>query len=509
MPECFTWLHLTDLHAGMKNQDWLWPDIKEKFFEDLKKLIEKSGPADLVLFTGDLTQKGSAEEFEQVDSILNELWKVLQESGSEPVFLAVPGNHDLLRPADEEDPLLILLTQWNNQPKVREKFWDDPNSVYRQIVNRSFENYRNWWKRLTIKPDNINDGMLPGDFSATFRKENAKLGIVGLNTAFLQLNSSDYKEKLAIHARQFHKACGGSGPDWIKQHHACLFMTHHPVSWLNREAQQQVNEHIMAYGRFAVHLCGHMHETVYRNTEEAGTEARRLWQGRSLFGLEYFGDKKERREFGYNIGKTELTETQGKLFFFPRQIYLQGGQKEFIRDTSVKLIDELHTVPKNFDLHQSCITPSTPQITTQNGNSENLSGSKKIQIFIICADEDDAVAQRIYNDLEQMGCRPWLESKDVKAGQYSDQMFRSVMEKSDYILALLSKHSLTQRGMAQKQLKKALDIFEEFPSGEIFLIPIRLDDTEAQEETLRNLKPADFRSSYVYGFQQVVRAVSD
>ncbi|MEE4358318.1 MAG: metallophosphoesterase, partial [Desulfococcaceae bacterium] len=319
MPECFTWLHLTDLHAGMKNQGWLWPDIKEKFFEDLKKLTDKSGPVDLVLFTGDLTQKGSAEEFEKVDSILTELWKVLKESGSEPVFLAVPGNHDLLRPADEEDPLLILLTQWNEQPKVREKFWNDQNTSYHQIVNRSFENYRNWWNRLTIKPDNINDGMLPGDFSATVRKENAKLGIVGLNTAFLQLNSSDYKEKLAIHARQFHKACGGDGPDWIKQHHACLFMTHHPVSWLNREAQQQVNEHIMAYGRFAVHLCGHMHETVYRNTEEAGTEARRLWQGRSLFGLEYFGDKKERREFGYNIGKIELAETQGKLFFFPRQ----------------------------------------------------------------------------------------------------------------------------------------------------------------------------------------------
>ncbi|MEE4356480.1 MAG: toll/interleukin-1 receptor domain-containing protein, partial [Desulfococcaceae bacterium] len=228
-----------------------------------------------------------------------------------------------------------------------------------------------------------------------------------------------------------------------------------------------------------------------------------------LFGLEYFGDKKERREFGYNIGKIELAETQGKLFFFPRQTFLIGGQKEIRSDIAVKLTDELHTVPKNFDLHQSCITSSPPQITAQNGKTENLSGFKKIQIFIICADEDDAVAQRIYNDLEQMGCRPWLEGRDVSVGQNPDQIFRSVMEKSDYILALLSRHSLTQRGMAQKQLKKALDIFDEFPSGEIFLIPIRLDDTEAQEETLRNLKPADFRSSYADGFQQVVRAVSD
>ena len=145
---------------------------------------------------------------------------------------------------------------------------------------------------------------------------------------------------------------------------------------------------------------------------------------------------------------------------------------------------------------------------TDSRNTEPYSSSDTgKKIFIICAEEDDAVAQRLYNDLKQMGCRPWLESRDVKAGQYSDQMFRSVMEKSDYVLALLSKHSL-KRGMAQKQLKKALDIFEEFPAGDIFLIPLQLDDTEAQEEALRNLKKADFRSSYAQGFKQIVRAVA-
>ncbi|MGE0085849.1 MAG: SAV_2336 N-terminal domain-related protein [Desulfococcaceae bacterium] len=144
-------------------------------------------------------------------------------------------------------------------------------------------------------------------------------------------------------------------------------------------------------------------------------------------------------------------------------------------------------------------------------NSENTSPYSSSdtgkKIFIICAEEDNNTAKRIYNDLKLLGCNPWLAAIDVKAGQYSDQIFRSVMEKSDYVLALLSKHSLTQRGMALKQLKKALDIFEEFPSGDIFLIPLQLDETKPQEDALRNLKPADFRSSYEEGFNQILRAI--
>jgi len=62
-----SWLHLTDLHRGMKEQRWLWPGVRGIFFDDLKKLHEKCGPWDLVLFTGDLTQRGSAEEFQKVN----------------------------------------------------------------------------------------------------------------------------------------------------------------------------------------------------------------------------------------------------------------------------------------------------------------------------------------------------------------------------------------------------------------------------------------------------------
>jgi len=47
----FNWLHLTDLHLGMKEQDTLLPNIQQQFLTDIGRLQEKCGPWDVVLFT--------------------------------------------------------------------------------------------------------------------------------------------------------------------------------------------------------------------------------------------------------------------------------------------------------------------------------------------------------------------------------------------------------------------------------------------------------------------------
>ena len=126
------WLHLTDLHRGMKEGGWLWPSVRESFFDDLKRLHDKCGPWDLVLFTGDLAQRGQSSEFEQVDHILAQLWKLLRELGSDPKLLAVPGNHDLVRP-DLRIPAVKLLLRWTQELQVQEEFWDSEDSPFPKL----------------------------------------------------------------------------------------------------------------------------------------------------------------------------------------------------------------------------------------------------------------------------------------------------------------------------------------------------------------------------------------
>jgi 3',5'-cyclic AMP phosphodiesterase CpdA len=101
MAESINWLHLTDLHLGLDDQGWLWPQVKHEFFRDIAQLAGDIGGWDLVFFTGDLTQRGSKAEFDCLSRELEELWVVLAKSGSTPRLCLILGNHDLDRPPSD------------------------------------------------------------------------------------------------------------------------------------------------------------------------------------------------------------------------------------------------------------------------------------------------------------------------------------------------------------------------------------------------------------------------
>ena len=86
----FRWLHLSDLHAGMSDLDWMWPSFKTLFLEDLKRVFDKSGPWDVVVFSGDLAQRGAKADYGKVTEALLDVWRVQEELGFKPALVAVP-----------------------------------------------------------------------------------------------------------------------------------------------------------------------------------------------------------------------------------------------------------------------------------------------------------------------------------------------------------------------------------------------------------------------------------
>ncbi len=145
----FCWLHLTDLHCGQFGQRHLWPEIRHRFFEDLDKLFAMCGPWQAVLFSGDLVQRGEAQEFEQLEQqVLGPLWEKFAQLGCQPVLLTVPGNHDLQRPGNGISKSLKPALQWllkaESFPEIADEFFDDPESAYRQITDRTLASYVKW-----------------------------------------------------------------------------------------------------------------------------------------------------------------------------------------------------------------------------------------------------------------------------------------------------------------------------------------------------------------------------
>jgi hypothetical protein len=340
------WLHLTDLHVGMNDQDWLWPQMETKFRDDLKKIYDTAGPWDLVLFTGDLVHKGV--EYAKLDKILDEIWTWFTDLGCDPELLTVPGNHDL-QWRDAKDPVVRQLYRWEAESEVRDEFWNPANDEYRKPVSAAFAAYETWRRDTRRVGAGAQPGLLPGDFSYTFVKDGFRLGIVGLNSAFLQLtekrNKGAFQGHMALHPKQFQAVCGGNGPKWAESHHACFLMTHHPPEWLNKESQEWLQGEI--HESFQLHLCGHNHEIDVLQELPGGSEHAPLrWLGRSLFGLEKSSRGKLARSHGYVSGELRIGDDfQGEIQFMPRERRQQGkgGLWSLVPDHNVILPDDRRT----------------------------------------------------------------------------------------------------------------------------------------------------------------------
>jgi predicted MPP superfamily phosphohydrolase len=352
-----SWLHLTDLHfntdprSGMASQRWLWPNVREEFFRDLERVHRYSGPWDLVLFSGDLAQSSTEADYLALDNVLTQLWEQFKRLDCDPVLLAVPGNHDLQWP-DAKSGTVRAMRSWQADRDLRDIFWADDTNEYRGLIQHVFHPYTGWWDRRSL-PANVSwqRGLLPGDFSASYDKDGLTLGIVGLNSTFLQLGKGIHEGQLDLDPRQLHEVCNEDPVAWTKAHDINVLMTHHPTQWLTPEAQKHFHSEIAPGARFLLHLFGHMHEPVIQFYRRGGGGMKRELQGASLFGLESWETPEGhqvQRIHGYAAGRFEVEGKQGTLRLWPRKlIWLHSGDARMAADQAQGL-DEQEAITDPF-----------------------------------------------------------------------------------------------------------------------------------------------------------------
>ena len=132
----------------------------------------------------------------------------------------------------------------------------------------------------------------------------------------------------------------------------------------------------------------------------------------------------------------------------------------------------------------------------------------KMKIFISYAREDIKIANKLWLDLTKNGFYPWLDQKELLPGQNWKAMVSKAIEECTYFLALLSKDSVSKKGYVQKELKKAMDILDEYPYSETFLIPVRLDDCKPMDYKIKDLHWGDLFPSYNEGLEQILKVLN-
>jgi len=130
-----------------------------------------------------------------------------------------------------------------------------------------------------------------------------------------------------------------------------------------------------------------------------------------------------------------------------------------------------------------------------------------MKVFICYAKDDFKIANKIYCDLKYNGINSWIDYYDIMPGENWKCIIKKTIRECKYFLAILSSNSINKKGFFQSELKIALDIIEELPLLEKFIIPVRIDDCQPNEEKILAIKWVDLFLNYDEGLNNIINVI--
>ena len=114
--------------------------------------------------------------------------------------------------------------------------------------------------------------------------------------------------------------------------------------------------------------------------------------------------------------------------------------------------------------------------------------------------------EKLYSDLKDVGLEPWLDKESLLPGQNWKISIKNAIESSRYFIPLFSSNSVEGRGYVLRELRAALDILQEFPSNDIFIIPTRLDNCKVYDDRINELHIADLFPDWKVGIKKILQS---
>ena len=112
---------------------------------------------------------------------------------------------------------------------------------------------------------------------------------------------------------------------------------------------------------------------------------------------------------------------------------------------------------------------------------------RKHTVFISYAHEDKESALKLYEDLKTNGIEPWIDAEDILPGEKWKKKITNAIKKCNYFIPVISENSIDKRGFVQKELKYALEILDEIPDSDIYIIPVKIDECSIEDNRLNEL----------------------
>lgn len=129
------------------------------------------------------------------------------------------------------------------------------------------------------------------------------------------------------------------------------------------------------------------------------------------------------------------------------------------------------------------------------------------RVFIAYATEDYAVVEKLYRALRSRGYSPWLDRKNLLAGQNWPRRIEDAIAGADYFLACFSSNSVSKRGGFQAEVRYALDCARRLPVDDVFIVPVRLDRCRVPARIQRETQYVDLYPDFDAGVARVIESI--
>lgn len=232
-----TWLHLSDLHFRVTEDNFESELIYDRLLEDLKQIEEH---IDLVFVTGDIAYSGRVEEYERASKFFNRVLKILN-LGREAIFF-VPGNHDIQR-SNTANYVSKMLDGIHSEKEVAEILG---SRELREIFLKRLNNYYDFVENnaFLIEKSELS-------YTKKINVNGIEIAVVGLNSAWGSTSNSE-KGNIVLGERQVIEAFSKIGDAQVT-----ITLLHHPTYYFRDEDVESVETVINNRSDFVLH--GHIH----------------------------------------------------------------------------------------------------------------------------------------------------------------------------------------------------------------------------------------------------------
>ena len=108
------------------------------------------------------------------------------------------------------------------------------------------------------------------------------------------------------------------------------------------------------------------------------------------------------------------------------------------------------------------------------------------KIFLCYAKEDKFPVEQLYHKLKEAGFEPWMDKVDLVGGEEWRSAIQKAIREAHFFVACVSKNWIPtnlhdRKRFFRREIQTAFDVLPELQQGDIYIIPIRLEECEVPE----------------------------